>query len=201
MRSGLTFSVFTSSMKYFVDCGMQFGQGLKRLDAIHHMLQKEEWKVFSFEPNPHIHVEDTLADVTNITKIRKAVWTTNTTLTFECRGKASIDDRRKYGEERFQGGGSGIVNALSIPLPPRVETTVVDVEAVDLAEFLQSLVGELVVLKLDVEGAEFAIVPHLVAKGVKVDYMYIELHGHTQQEQEELLRQCSVVAHHVVRWD
>ena len=45
-------------------------------------------------------------DVNNLNKINKAVWINDNNLQFICKGKKDESMRKKYGEERFQGGGS-----------------------------------------------------------------------------------------------
>jgi FkbM family methyltransferase len=56
----------------------------------------------------------------------------------------------------------------------------VEVEAVDLAEFVFDLARPITVLKLDVEGVECPIVHHLLDTGAvdRVGTMFVELHDH-----------------------
>ena len=64
---------------------------------------------------------------------------------------------------------------------PRQHKRLVRVQTLDLAEFLRRRVTEddFVVVKLDCEGAEYALVPHLIASGVAplIDEFFVEVHA------------------------
>ena len=56
-------------------------------------------------------------------------------------------------------------------------------QGIDIADFLKRTVREddFVVVKMDIEGAEYAVVPHLISAGVAplVDEMFVEVHTDT----------------------
>jgi len=96
----------------------------------------------------------------------------------------------KNGTIRFRGskhgGGSGRVEEgskaikLSGQAKKVMDASAAAVQAIDLADFLRRRVAEqdFLVLKMDVEGAEYTLVPYLIAQGVThlIDEMFVELH-------------------------
>ena len=110
-----------------------------------------------------------------------AAWSRNTSVRFR-RGKGS--------------GGSGRVeeNVHRVARGANVEARASMTPAIDIADFLRRRVQEadFVVMKMDVEGAEYSLVPHLIAQRVThlIDEMFIEVRAHTQactdaREEEE----------------
>mmetsp|Transcript_10962 Transcript_10962/g.18648 ORF Transcript_10962/g.18648 Transcript_10962/m.18648 type:complete len:214 (+) Transcript_10962:473-1114(+) len=94
-----------------------------------------------------------------------AVWNRNTTLQFGMRRSAShVSDasaRSVFGKDKKVKG--------EYPVP-----------AIDLAGFLRTHAREddFVVVKMDIEGAEFVVVPHLITTGAAclIDEIYLECH-------------------------
>ena len=101
-----------------------------------------------------------------------AVWNVNTTLTFGERRSAShvvgtaansgSDARSVYGSDRK------VRSQTSIP-------------AIDFAEFVRTHAtpDDFVLVKMDIEGAEFVVVPELIASGAAclIDELYLECHS------------------------
>ena len=56
----------------------------------------------------------------------------------------------------------------------------VEVEIIDLCEFIKSLNHRVRILKMDVEGVECAILRKMINSGVidKIDYVFVETHDH-----------------------
>ena len=101
---------------------------------------------------------------------------------------------------------------------PRETKRLVSVSTIDFAEFLQRRVTEAdyVAVKMDIEGAEYTVVPHLIATGAirLIDEMFVEVHvptiegaemkrmplasNRTKEDAKELvgkLRRAGVYAH------
>jgi hypothetical protein len=68
----------------------------------------------------------------------------------------------------------------------------IDIEVIDLADFIQSLQARVTVLKLDVEGAECRILWRLIRDNTleRIDHVFVETHDHKipelQRDTDEL---------------
>lgn len=89
---------------------------------------------------------------------------------------------RSWAVDTHRAGGGGHIRAgnaqsASTQLADRPLTSH---RAIDVAAFLQRTVVEedFVVVKMDVEGAEYSVVPHLLRSGVArlIDEMFLEVH-------------------------
>ena len=97
-----------------------------------------------------------------------AVWTRNTTLKFGGRKSAShVSGASGASEQRIFGSDPKFRHEVEVP-------------AIDLVDFLQKRATEddFVLVKMDIEGSEFAVVPHLIRTGAAclIDEMYLECH-------------------------
>lgn len=166
----------------FIDCGTNLGQGLYHFNKKFNLFNNPNWDIYTFEPNPYINLDKMFLDVKNITKINKAIWINNTkTIEFMCKGKKDEQFRTKINEGRYQGGGSQLSFLHKFELPAHDESTIVNVETIDFNEFLkeQSKHYDKIYVKMDIEGAEFDIIDHLIQNDtLKLIYeLYVELHG------------------------
>lgn len=169
-------------LNLFLDCGTNLGQGLLQFDKMYNMFNNDEWIIYTFEPNPHIHLDTMFNNISNLTKINKAVWVEDTQLEFSCKGKKDEMERMKYNEERFQGGGSQIATTNhQISEPSHVEMRNVTVDAFNFSQFLTDNHDKYknIVVKFDIEGAEFKIIDKLVEDNTLqyIDYLFMEPHG------------------------
>jgi FkbM family methyltransferase len=132
---------------------------------------------FGFEANPKhfkrlIKLQDiynTLGWKTNF--FNKVVWTEDgRTMTIYS------DD-----ENRNEDWGSGV---LDTAIPDKNRMSEFKVPTIDIALWLQSIIKEYrpsaVMLKMDIEGSEYNVLPHLLEMGLfcsqKISYMYLEFH-------------------------
>lgn len=132
-----------------VDCGASIG------DTIEVFLEKGA-VVHAFEPNPAAvaHLKERFADAKDLTLYQKAVSDKNAT--------ASFFLHEDLGPETLKtANGSSLLDFKG-----NVDTAApVEVETIDLAEFLQSLDTKVTVLKIDIEGAELEVVNRLLDTG------------------------------------
>lgn len=153
--------------KVFVDCGAHSGETITEiLDKRHHDLSGCD--VYFFEPN--MNYRNILYNIKernknyNIEVIMKAVWNKNETLDFYTMTNVDFGDlgNTLLKENRLQ---------LDLNNPNRVE-------CIRLSDFIFSLKDKYIVLKLDIEGAEFKVVPDLFETGAinLVSELYIEWH-------------------------
>lgn len=131
--------------------------------------QGSRFKVIAFEANPMFNQEYKLHPEVEL--LNMAAWTENTTLDFRLGGK-------KTAASGFieTAGRKATSYDTRLDLARRGTLT----PAIDIADFLRRRVdaSDYVVLKIDVEGAEYAILPHLLKSNVThlIDEMFIEFH-------------------------
>lgn len=146
--------------KLFLDCGTNLGQGLKQFDGMYNLFNNQEWDIYTFEPNPHIDLSTMFNHVKNLTKIPKAIWTEDTKLSFSCKGKKDETERKKYNEQRFQGGGSQLTSTNhQKDIPTHIEIDNVFVDAIDFSSFLLKNKDkyEQIYAKFDVQGVNLKL--------------------------------------------
>ena len=168
-------------MKLFVDCGTNLGQGLNYFNDKLKLFNNPEFDIYTFEPNPHIPLNCMFNDVKNLKKINKAIWINKEQIKFICKGKKDEKLRKKYNEERFQGGGSQIECTKKNDILEHIETDYVSVEALDFSIFLKNNYNKYskIIVKMDIEGAEFQVIEHLIKNDTLklITELYIETHG------------------------
>lgn len=171
-------------MKVFIDCGTHMFQGFKQFVEKYGI--DSEWKCFCFEANPFTHersqdvYKELVGSGYNITHFNKAVYTTEGSIKVNC----SRDDGGPYADGHFSQGS----NILSDP--PDYDQTYhcgftyqeeeVLIDTVDFSNFLRDNVSEddFVVVKMDIEGAEFDVLPSLIEDGSYklINDFYCEFH-------------------------
>lgn len=171
-------------MKIFIDCGTHMFQGFKQFAEKYNI--DGEWKCFSFEANPFTYersqevYKELIASGYDITHFNKAVYNTEGTINVNC----SRDDGGPYADGHFSQGS----NILSDP--PDYDKTYhsgftyqeeeVIVETINFSQFLKDNVSkdDFVVVKMDIEGAEFEVLPSLIQDESHqlIDDFYCEFH-------------------------
>jgi FkbM family methyltransferase len=177
--------------KIFIDCGTHFGQGIKSFRKQYKM--NDLWKIFTWEANPSTHkkfLESELYKSINVTSFNSAVSTYNGTISL------NVETVKNKNEGVFEntGQGSSIVSADEWTMSTKhkgsfLET--VEVPCIDISEWiLQNCSSEnFVVMKLDVEGAEYSILEKILKDGSAslIDDIYIEWHSRFFSNPEQYL--------------
>ena len=203
----------------FIDCGTNLGQGLNEFNKKFNLFNNINWDIYTFEPNPYIDLKKMFFNVNNIIKIDKAIWINNDPMQFICKGKKDENLRRKYNEERFQGGGSQIkCTQKNYNIPEHVETDIINIQTINFSDFLKdkSNIYDKIYVKMDIEGAEFQIIDHLIeCNTLNLIYeLYIEPHGRFEfnenqwlEKKEEidiieniLINKCNTYIKNVYKW-
>ena len=206
----------------FIDCGTNLGQGLKQFDKKMSLLNNDKWDVYTFDPNPHINVMDMFPGVSNLTKVDKAIWIADISLTFLCKGKNTEELRQFNNEGRFQGGGSMIADDTfdnhNKFIPSHVEVDTVTVSAINFSEFIKERhnLYDKIVVKMDIEGAEFKVIDHMIQNDTLkyIDEIYVEPHGRFEfkpherhlyvneikQIEDELILKCKTHVNKTYLW-
>lgn len=146
-----------SAQPIIVDCGSNIG-----LSCLYYHLHYPNAQIICYEPDPEISkvLQKNLNGLQNprIQLIQKAVWTENGELSFF---QHDVDS------------GSVINSGLGKE---------VRVACVDLLKELKQH-DHIDFLKMDVEGAEFALIPHIVPALGRIQNLFIEYHSFPGQEQ------------------
>jgi FkbM family methyltransferase len=147
-----------------IDCGANVGnitQFLGRSGAI----------VYCFEPNPYAFevLQAKFSNTQNIHCIPKGVGDKNSKMKLYLHENSGND-------EVYWSTGSSLLNFKSNVLADKY----VEIDVVDLCEFIESLNHRVKILKMDVEGVECAILEKMIVSGVidKIDHVFVETHDH-----------------------
>jgi len=171
-------------MKIFIDCGTHLFQGFKQFAEKYCI--DNEWKCYCFEANPFTYerskqiYNELIKESYNITHLNQAVYNKDGKITINC----SQDDAGPYSDGHF----SQSSNILSDPpdydhvyhygfnYKEEGET----IKSINFSRFLQDNinVGDFVVVKMDIEGAEFDVLPSIIEDNSYklIDHFYCEFH-------------------------
>jgi len=144
-----------------IDGGAHRGESIRNFKE-HRIYGKHRWEIFAFECNPSLW--EGLPKAPDITLVTQAMWTEPATLEFFATDETTMGSvYEEAGKER------------------ELKKTKISVEAID---FGQWLVGKFrpedwVILKLDIEGAEYPILEQMIRDGSigLVDMLFIEFHN------------------------
>ena len=165
-------------MKILIDCGTHLGEGMEKM--IKHYSIDDTWKIFTFEPNTDSYRQVITKDfgLKNIAFANKAVWITDGTVSFHAETPPN--------SEKSDGTGSSIVDTKDwSPKNPGNSgvgefNNTYQVSCINLSKFIKEnfLKEDFIVLKLDIEGAEFEVLKDMIDTGsIKyVDELYVEFH-------------------------
>lgn len=145
-----------------IDCGANIG----RFTA---MLAGTGARVYAFEPNPHAFAKlrARFDEQPNVTLLQAAIHSEAGTVRLYMHQNAGEDPL-------LWSTGSSILDYKG-----NVDReSFVEVEAVDLCDFIESVGNPVAILKMDVEGAEAQILKRLIETGIyrRIGHMFVETH-------------------------
>ena len=161
-----------------IDCGANLG-------AITRILAAGGATVHAFEPNPDAFgvLQVAVGKMPNVHLHAAAV--------LDAPGRMTLHLHMNYDRnpERFSSGSSLIAEKRNVDGGRGVE-----VEVVDLVAFIAGLPGPVKLLKIDIEGSEYAILHALIDRGVidRIESIFVETHAHaipSLRETDARLRQ------------
>jgi FkbM family methyltransferase len=120
-------------------------------DSIHHLIERFNPRLlYGFDPHPENIERVTMVGTTTVVTARRAAWTADRPVSINLDGSRT-----------------------------RISDTGPPANAFDVARWLRTLPRVPTVLKMDVEGAEYKLLPHLRANGVDalIDLILVEWHG------------------------
>jgi FkbM family methyltransferase len=145
-----------------IDCGANVGD-------ISAMLAKTGVTVYAFEPNPFAFQKlmEKVGKLSNVTCINKGVWDRNTTTKLFFHKEAATN-------EAFWSFASSIFQSKGNVDPDHF----VEIELVDLSEFIENLSRPVDLLKIDIEGAECEVLEKFLDKNLQniVKLTLVETH-------------------------
>jgi lipopolysaccharide transport system ATP-binding protein len=129
-----------------IDCGANVGE-------VTYVMAEKGVKVYAFEPNPFAFeaLQKRFKNHTNVVLINKGVWDKPGTLPLY------LHKNSDQNPEKYSVSSSLLAHKRNVD-----QDNYVDVELVDLHEFIVSLGTQVALLKLDVEGAEVEILNSLI---------------------------------------
>lgn len=154
-------AIFIQPRKLFIDCG-----GYDGCSVLKFLLTFPDFDAVTFEPNPALwHYYDDLPT----TLFRKAAYTRDGSISFR------IDP--------IDGDGSSLMERKTIDYHGKIKNEdcpVIDTPCVDLSTYIAEMVKNYdhIVLKLDVEGAEYEILEKMISDDTlsDVDQVFCEFH-------------------------
>ena len=161
-------------MKLFIDCGTNLGQGLKKFHKKFNLLNNKEWLIYCFEPNSEIKQEVIFPNTNNIIFENKAIWIEDKLLEFRKQG---------HNKDNLIGLGSKLECVEKIKNPSNCYYKIDLVQGINFSNFLKELNNKYpkadIYVKMDIEGAEFEVINHLITeKTIKyIKELYCECHG------------------------
>ena len=158
------FSIKLKKSDIAIDCGANVGE-------ITQHLAKFGATVYAFEPNPHAFkvLQDRFSDMQHVHCVQKGVGDKNSSMKLYFHKNSDKD-------EVYWSTGSSLLAFKGNVLADKY----VEVEIVDLCEFIETLNHRVRVLKMDVEGVECGILEKMIHTGLinKIDYAFVETHDH-----------------------
>lgn len=147
-----------------IDCGANLG-------AITRILAASGAEVHAFEPNPDAfaHLARAVAGQPNVHLHPQAV--------LDRPGRLTLHLHMNYARnpERFSSGSSLLAEKRNVDAQRGIE-----VEVIDLVDFIARLDRPVALLKIDVEGAEYDILHAILDRGLigRIGKIFVETHAH-----------------------
>lgn len=173
-----------------VDCGAHVGFASV-------LFAKTGASVWSFEPNPHAYQV-----LKRRTRKFPQVCTFEAAVTDGSSSHSKLFMHSQHHEDPVAFASGSSLRSDK----PNVSSASVDVNAVDLAAFLLEI-GPVQILKIDIEGYEVALIPHLVERNAlqNVENVWVELHDRKwpslSRETLEMRALCADVPTTRFSWD
>lgn len=179
----------------YVDVGARsYGSSIGSWFKKQYPKQNKTFEVYAIEADKTFHEEYKLKKA--VTLLPFAAWVRNETLAFEI-------NRDPPGDKKVISKGRGMGRIQPVNSSPGGESEVDKIPGFDFAEWLKSAVTEkdFVVMKMDVEGTEFELIPRLIETGAicLVDEVFLECHynrwqrccpGQRSEKYDKTYEQC-----------
>ncbi|KAL8232525.1 hypothetical protein R6Q57_002303 [Mikania cordata] len=160
----------------YVDVGARsYGSSIASWFRKQYPKQNKTFDIYAVEADTHFH--DQYKSKKGVTLLPYAAWIKNETLVFEINqtpGDENVEQGRGMGRIQPVKSGGGIVGSVD------------EIQGFDFAEWLKNTVSEkdFVVMKMDIEGTEFDLIPRLIETGAicLIDEVFLECHYNRWQK-------------------
>lgn len=135
--------------KVFIDAGAYNGDTLREFFGWRQLLgDPNEFEIYAFEPNPNMQkaLEDIASQHKNIEYIPKAVWVADEPIQF------AVDTTETPLGSTVMPGKTNIWDNFGH----------VEVQGFDFSEWLKQFIDDEVIIKMDIEGAEFPVLEKMI---------------------------------------
>lgn len=160
----------------YVDVGARsYGSSIVSWFKKQYPKQNKTFDIYAIEADTHFH--DQYKSKKGVTLLPYAAWVKNESLVFEINqtpGDENVEKGRGMGRIQPVKSGGGIVGSVDV------------IQGFDFANWLKTTVTEkdFVVMKMDVEGTEFDLIPKLIETGAicLIDEVFLECHYNRWQK-------------------
>lgn len=157
----------------YIDVGARsYGSSIGSWFKKQYPKQNHTFEIYAIEADKAFHKE--YSTKKGIILLPFAAWVRNETLSFEVNHEKDMKSDEKGGK------GMGRIRPTGLPLDRESVGDMHLIQGFDLAEWLKSTVSEkdFVVMKMDIEGTEFNIIPRLFESGAicLIDELFLECH-------------------------
>ncbi|CAH1445996.1 unnamed protein product [Lactuca virosa] len=160
----------------YIDVGSRsYGSSIASWFKKQYPKQNKTFEIYAIEADKHFH--DQYKSKKGVTLLPYAAWVKNESLTFEINqtpGDENVEKGRGMGRIQPVESGGGIVGSVD------------EIQGFDFAEWLKNTVTEkdFVVMKMDIEGTEFDLIPRLIETGAicLIDEVFLECHYNRWQK-------------------
>jgi FkbM family methyltransferase len=188
--------------KIFLDCGYHLGEGLKEFTEI--LGINSEWEVYAFEANPRCEINNKIDQHFPIivNAIEQAIWTNNQKLIFNCEDQDSSKSPKQNSTHKNDGWGSTLQVVESI----HSFGEQIEIQALDFSQFVAELPETEIYCKMDIEGAEFAVLRKMIKdqsikkiKKIWIEWHEGDLHSESSDTAQQLKNELSKYTE-IVNW-
>lgn len=131
--------------KYFIDCGSYNGDTIEQFYNWYRLIDDpNDFEIIAFEPNPKFKKTlELLVLQKGIKYYQQAVWTNDDIIEFRVNNQQPLGSTAmiKTGWEK---------------------SNIIKVESINFSRFIEKLRGNLVIIKMDIEGAEFPVLTKMI---------------------------------------
>lgn len=157
----------------FLDCGGHVGESISNFKDTK-VYKDSDWTIHTFEPHDELADRMISVDDEDVTLHRKAVWVEDGSITFYPTGSRSD----YIGVKDVPWGSSTVVEKKTSGDIRKKAAT--EVDCLDFSAFIEKEAKDkdIVILKMDIEGAEYKVIDHLISTGTieQVDVLFVEFH-------------------------
>lgn len=154
-----------------IDCGANIGK-------ITEYFASKNARVYAFEPNPYAFevLSKKFTNNNNVTCINSGVYSTNIST------KLFLHNNSDKDKVRWSTGSSIVKQKKNIN-----EKNSIDIDLIDITNFIKKLNQRIKLIKIDVEGAECEIIKKIIEKDLihLIDHIFVETHDHKIPELKE----------------